>query len=455
MALQAQISSSSPFRRDFPFQPAKAQARRNVDSRIDHKLNSPGTTDPDHLAGDLLQYSLEPGVDIDKPVGPARDQARVAILVVEDDDALRLSLTTILGARGFSLGEAEGVDEALAALDQRSYDILLTDLRLGEREAVELLEKLPGLAPKTRPILMSAFASARDYQAAMALSAVTVLCKPFTPEELFEAIQRAIECETGFRGSVHGLALTDMLQMFHYARRSVVIDVSYGTGKANGRIFLEEGQVVHAETEGMTGEPALQSLLAAKTGALATSALVDKVERTIFRDLQALLLDLLRLNDEKARFGDDGETKELGRILDEKEIESTSLLTERRKNAMATEKELQDTLTRIEGEISGFIAASIVDLESGMTLAARSTRGDFDLAAASAYNSEMVKQKLKIIRVLNLKSSLEDMLLTLSDQLHLIKIISPATFIYMAVDKAATNLAIARSVVNRNVANLK
>jgi hypothetical protein len=125
-----------------------------------------------------------------------------------------------------------------------------------------------------------------------------------------------------------------------------------------------------------------------------------------------------------------------------------------RRKDMATEKEIQESLAKIEGEISGFIAASVVDLDSGMTLAVRTTRTDFDLAAASAYNSEIVKQKLKTIKVLNLKSNLEDMLLTLSDQIHLIKLLSPTSFIYLAADRGATNLAIVRSTVTKYAGEL-
>jgi hypothetical protein len=112
-------------------------------------------------------------------------------------------------------------------------------------------------------------------------------------------------------------------------------------------------------------------------------------------------------------------------------------------------------INRIEGEMSGFIAASIVDLESGMTLAARSQRSEFDLGVASAYNSELVKQKLKIVKALGLKTTLEDMLLTLGDQLHLIKIFPGGnTFLYLAADRASTNLAIVRNAVNKHVAAL-
>ena len=119
---------------------------------------------------------------------------------------------------------------------------------------------------------------------------------------------------------------------------------------------------------------------------------------------------------------------------------------------MPSEKQIQDVFERVANDIPGFIAASLVDLESGMTLGARTNRGDFDLTAASAYNSEMVKQKLKIMKALNLRTSLEDMLITLGDQIHVIKLIGNTTFIYLAVDRSVCNLAIVRTVLGKNAA---
>ena len=122
---------------------------------------------------------------------------------------------------------------------------------------------------------------------------------------------------------------------------------------------------------------------------------------------------------------------------------------------MASEKTLLEVINRIESDVGGMIAAAAVDLESGMTLAAKSNRPDFDLSVASAYNSELVKQKLKIMQALNIKASLEDMLLTLTDQLHLIKILpGSGGFLYLAADRGATNLAILRSAVNKHCAGL-
>ena len=122
---------------------------------------------------------------------------------------------------------------------------------------------------------------------------------------------------------------------------------------------------------------------------------------------------------------------------------------------MANEKVLLEAMAKMEADITGVIASAIVDLESGMTLAAKSNRAEFDLTVASAYNSELVKQKLKIMRALNLKTTLEDMLLTLGDQYHLIKILPGGTaFLYLAAEKGNTNLAILRNAVNKHCAAL-
>ena len=121
---------------------------------------------------------------------------------------------------------------------------------------------------------------------------------------------------------------------------------------------------------------------------------------------------------------------------------------------MATEKQLNEVLEKISTDANGFIAASLVDLDSGMTLAIKASRTDFDLTAASAYNSELVKQKLKIMRTLGLSGAIEDMLITLTDQIHLIKLVGNNTFLYLAVDRKQSNLALVRSAVNKHASAL-
>jgi hypothetical protein len=168
---------------------------------------------------------------------------------------------------------------------------------MDEQDGIDLLEELNSLAPNTRSILMSAHATAKDHKRAMDLGAVQVLCKPFSSNELLQAIQQAIECESGFRGSVHGLSLIDVLQMFHYARRSISISIA---GGVHAEIHLRDGEVVHAVCGQARGEAALQRILAMPSGAIVTSAL-STAEVSVTRPFQSLLLDVLREVDESGR----------------------------------------------------------------------------------------------------------------------------------------------------------
>jgi predicted regulator of Ras-like GTPase activity (Roadblock/LC7/MglB family) len=122
---------------------------------------------------------------------------------------------------------------------------------------------------------------------------------------------------------------------------------------------------------------------------------------------------------------------------------------------MATQDQLNSLIAGIATDVNGFIGASVVDVESGLPLASNSMRPDFDLDLASAYNSEIVKNKMRTIAALGLEANLEDMLLTLDSQLHLIKLVTAEIFIYVAADRHSTNLAMLRSSVNRRVASLE
>ncbi len=95
--------------------------------------------------------------------------------------------------------------------------------------------------------------------------------------------------------------------------------------------------------------------------------------------------------------------------------------------------------------LQGFLGACIVDAESGMMMASIGG-SNLDLEVAAAANTEVVKAKQRAIRELGLNDKIEDILITLDGQYHLIRplAISPMIFIYLALDRANANLAMAR-----------
>jgi predicted regulator of Ras-like GTPase activity (Roadblock/LC7/MglB family) len=94
-------------------------------------------------------------------------------------------------------------------------------------------------------------------------------------------------------------------------------------------------------------------------------------------------------------------------------------------------------------KIDGCIGAALVDYESGMCLGVAGNPG-FDLELAAAGNAEVVRAKKKIRDKLGLRDKIEDILITLTSQYHLIRMVGTTMFLYVALDRSKTNLALAR-----------
>lgn len=97
-------------------------------------------------------------------------------------------------------------------------------------------------------------------------------------------------------------------------------------------------------------------------------------------------------------------------------------------------------------DLSGFIGACLVDSDSGLMLASETGNGKFDLEAAGAANTEVVRAKNAAMKALGLDDAIEDILITLGKQIHLIRPLAnnPAVFVYIALDRAQSNLGMAR-----------
>ncbi len=115
---------------------------------------------------------------------PARHSVPLDILVVDDDDATRLSLACALTDAGHRVTEAIDGEQALALTSERTYDVALVDVRLPKIDGLTLARRLRGDAPTTAVILMTAFATVPDAVAALRDGAYDYVTKPFDPEEL-------------------------------------------------------------------------------------------------------------------------------------------------------------------------------------------------------------------------------------------------------------------------------
>ncbi|MBJ6141966.1 hypothetical protein [Hymenobacter sp. BT559] len=109
------------------------------------------------------------------------------------------------------------------------------------------------------------------------------------------------------------------------------------------------------------------------------------------------------------------------------------------------------TVQEIIDSLPSLMAVAVVDIQSGMALASHSNVASLNPETAAAYNTEVVKQKLKAMSALKLQNEkIEDILMTLSSQMHLIKLSDDGKkFIYLVASSRDTNLAIARDVMRQ------
>jgi two-component system response regulator HydG len=115
------------------------------------------------------------------------------ILVVDDQRNMRTTLAMMLRGAGYDVQEAEegrtGIDRAGA----ETFDLVLTDLRMGAVDGMEVLRSVKESEPLTEVIVMTAFGTIESAVEAMRMGAYDYLQKPFTEEELLVKVAKAVE----------------------------------------------------------------------------------------------------------------------------------------------------------------------------------------------------------------------------------------------------------------------
>ncbi|MDP2279764.1 MAG: response regulator [Nitrospirota bacterium] len=115
------------------------------------------------------------------------------VLIVDDDAELRSTLSEILKGAGYHIDEASSGKEAIEKMASKDFDIALLDLMMPKMNGIETLTELKKITPKTKVIMITAFATVENAVDAIKKGASDYISKPFKIEELLTTIRRVIE----------------------------------------------------------------------------------------------------------------------------------------------------------------------------------------------------------------------------------------------------------------------
>ena len=117
------------------------------------------------------------------------------VLVVDDDPIVLESCRRVLEAEGFSVVAVSSVGQAIEEAVAQGFGLIITDIRMPERDGLQLMKKVGEWRRPTPIIAMSGYPTSESIQSSLTSGAFVFLPKPFTPDELLAALQIVVPSE--------------------------------------------------------------------------------------------------------------------------------------------------------------------------------------------------------------------------------------------------------------------
>lgn len=116
-----------------------------------------------------------------------------AVLIVDDERNIRLTLSLALEALNIPVDTAESGEEALQKLQEKSFSLMLLDLKLPGLDGLEVLRQVTDKYPDLKVIIITAYGSIEVAVDAMKMGAIDFLQKPFQPTEVRDMVSRVLQ----------------------------------------------------------------------------------------------------------------------------------------------------------------------------------------------------------------------------------------------------------------------
>ncbi len=394
------------------------------------------------------------------------------VLIVDDEKLFLASLTEglVSYANEFQVITANNGKQAADIIDSRPVDLIVTDLKMPVMDGFQLLVHLMNTNLNLPVIVMTAFGTPEIENQLKEFQAISYLEKPIDFQKLADKITDGLsEAETG---NLSGISLFSFVQLIQIEQKTCLLKVK--SKGLEGTLTFSKGDLFDAVSGKLKGEEAAIEIICWEDAEIEIVNIFKKLKQRIQRPLPSILIEAEQTKDEavfenipdkpamlsetwqdspdellKVPEIDLQEANHINSITEN--TNSSAIQAEKEQNKKNKEEDIKLSMANNVNQsleelmqIDGAKAVALVDGNSGMPLGTAGGGVNIDVAAAG--NSEVIKAKLKTMANLGIKDKIEDVLITLGEQYHLIRPLKEHThlFFYLVLNRSNGNLAMAR-----------
>jgi CheY-like chemotaxis protein/predicted regulator of Ras-like GTPase activity (Roadblock/LC7/MglB family) len=393
------------------------------------------------------------------------------VLIVDDEKLFLASLTEGLASYGgdFQVITANNGKQAIDIMNSHSVDLVVTDLKMPVVDGFQFLVHLINEDFNLPIIVMTAFGTPEIENQLKDFQPFGYLEKPIDVQRLADKINDGLGQTE--KGHLSGISLFSFLQLLHIEQKTCLIKVK--TKNRKGALYFSKGELLDAECGKLKGEDAALEIVCWENAEIEIVNIFRKIKQRIQKPLPNILMDAAQLKDEAGLVTESEPSdfmsenrqdspEEASKSPTDESTQKTQLKPETEKTNSPALKAGQQSKNKKREEkqfsmannvnqsleelmsIEGAKAVALVDSDSGMALG--TAGGGVNLEVAAAGNSEVIKAKNKTMANLGLKDRIEDLLISLGEQYHIIRPLKNHNnlFFYVVLNRASSNLAMAR-----------
>ena len=244
------------------------------------------------------------------------------ILFVDDEQSFLETVSTLFvdwSKQTWKVHIAASTDQALQLLKEQTVELVVVDVNMPVLDGVQFLRILSRRYPDLKKAVLTGHATEIKRSECLASGAELFIEKPHSSDGFRATFTMLDELITwmpreGFQGMLRKVGLQDVIQMECLGRNSSVLEIH--NQQLRGRVYIEEGSIIHAGVGDLSGEPALHKLLSLSGGSFQLQPFEAPLQRTIQGQWEFLLMEAARVRDEMSLHSAEASGVETGRVED-------------------------------------------------------------------------------------------------------------------------------------------